>query len=55
MNKTYTAGDILSMLQSGKFADWYEIDFSDYVQNELNSKSRDEILKDIKEMLDWNF
>jgi hypothetical protein len=50
-NIQYTAGDVLNMLQSGKFADWYEVDFSDYVQDELNSKSRDEILKDIKEML----
>jgi hypothetical protein len=50
-NIQYTAGDVLEMLQSGKFADWYELDFSDYVQDELNSKSRDEILKDIKEML----
>ena len=50
-NIQYTAEDVLNMLQSGKFADWYEVDFSDYVQDELNSKSRDEILKDIKEML----
>jgi hypothetical protein len=47
----YTAGDVLEMLQSGRFADWYENDFSDYVQNELNSMSRDEILTDIKIML----
>jgi hypothetical protein len=50
-NIQYTAEDVLNMLQSGKFADWYENDFSDYVQDELNAKSRYEILKDIKEML----
>jgi hypothetical protein len=50
-NIQYTAGDVLEMLQSGRFADWYENDFEDYVQDKLNSKSRDEILKDIKEML----
>ena len=50
-NIQYTAEDVLNMLQSSRFADWYEIDFSDYVQDELNSKSRDEILKEIKELL----
>jgi len=50
-NIQYTAEDVLNMLQSGRFADWYEIVFSDYVQDELNSKSRDGNLKDIKEML----
>ena len=50
-NIQYTAGDVLEMLQSGRFADWYENDFSDYVQGEDNSKSRDEILADIKKML----
>jgi hypothetical protein len=50
-NIQYTAGDVLEMLQSGRFADWYENEFSDYVQNEPNSMSRDEILADIKIML----
>ena len=52
MNKTYTAGDVLDMLQSGKFTEWYDVDFDRYIRGETNARSRVEILKDIKEMLD---
>jgi hypothetical protein len=49
--KHYTSSDILSMIQSNEFADWYDIDFMDYIRGEAHAKSRDEVLKDIKEML----
>lgn len=39
---------ILEVLSSHKFESWYEKDFLDYVQGEVDAKSKEEILKDIK-------
>ena len=47
----YTAGDVLSLIQSQAFLNWYDEEFDRYIRGENNSKSRDAILADIKKML----
>ena len=48
--KTYTAEQVLSMLESHDFDRWFQEDFNDFVVGE-GRKSREEILKDLEELL----
>lgn len=52
MNKTYTATEVLNMLESQSFKDWYESDLEDYVNDKAKAKMKHEILADIHQMLD---
>ena len=47
----YTSGDVISLIQSQAFLNWYDEEFDRYFRGENNSKSRDAILADIKKML----
>jgi len=54
MKKTYTAEQVLSMLESHDFDCWFQKDFNDYVVGRWHGeaeKSRQEILKDLEELL----
>jgi len=43
---------ILDTLLGAKFENWYKKDFRDFVVDENNAKSNDQILKDIKSLFD---
>ncbi len=45
------AKKIYEMLMGSKFEHWYNEDFMDHVEGEEGAKSKEEIIKDLEEML----
>jgi hypothetical protein len=46
---------LLHVLETQRFVDWYEDDFNDYIERDLNGKTREEILEDLKSLLEKGY
>jgi len=46
---------ILNKIETQSFKDWYDNDFTDYIQGDEDGKTREEILKDLKSLLETGY